>query len=68
MTEESRVFEGRLTVDRLAAALPDVMSEGVCREVMGEGVDRLDCEEEWYMSPRQLAAAILANLSAEVAP
>ena len=29
---------------------------------MGPGVDRLDCTEEWFRTPREMAAAILAAL------
>jgi len=49
-------------VDRLAAALPGVMSAKEAAEVYGEGMDPLDVPEEWYMTPREMAAAILAAL------
>lgn len=48
--------------DALARALPDVMSQEVCDAVMGRGHDPLDLVEEWYMTPRELADAIIAAL------
>jgi hypothetical protein len=53
---------GALDVERLAAAMPDVLSQEACDAIYGPGHDRLDMAEEWYTSPRQMARNILANL------
>jgi hypothetical protein len=47
---------------RLAAALPDVMSQETADELYGVGTNRLDIHNEWFMPPRELAEAILAAL------
>lgn len=50
-----------LNVDVLARALPDVMDQETCDEVMGLGFDPLDVAQEWYETPRDLATAIAAE-------
>ena len=57
-----------LDVERLARALPDVMDQETCDEVMGPGHDPLDLDDEWYMTPRELATQILAALRSTPTP
>lgn len=52
----------RTAVEALAEAMPNVISAASTEDIYGPGVDRLDVADEWFMSPREMAAQILANL------
>lgn len=46
----------------LARALPDVMTQEVCDQIYEPGTDPLDCPEEWFMTPYDMADAIIVAL------
>jgi len=51
-----------LDVERLARALPQVMTQEECDEVYAVGTNPLDVPYEWYTTPRELATDILSAL------
>ena len=61
-------MSARIDVDRLARALPDPLSRESAEYIYGAGTDPLDTPQEWYMTPRELAAEIIANLDSAPDP
>ena len=51
-----------LDVERLARALPKVMTQEECDEVYAVGTNPLDVPYEWFTTPRELATDILSAL------
>ena len=51
-----------LDVERLARALPQVMTQEECDEVYAVGTNPLDVPYEWFTTPRELATDILSAL------
>ena len=54
--------EPTLDVERLARALPQVMTQEECDEVYAVGTNPLDVPYEWFTTPRELATDILSAL------
>ena len=57
-----------LDVERLARALPQVMTQEECDEVYAVGTNPLDVPYEWFTTPRELATDIANMLRSGDAP